>query len=81
MTLDTYKGYFTSDTQGYDFGFAHSGRASFDGSGNSTIIAVNFNNNFAGIQYYYVRNGSSYTNWQKVKLDSVDGFEDIVTEV
>ena len=76
MTLDTYKAYFTSDTLGSDYGFATSGKASI-GNNDSSIIAINFNNNFAGIQYF----SSSSLSYIEVKFDSVDGFEDTVTEV
>ena len=80
MTLDTYKQYFT-DILASDYGFATSGKVNINSSGNSSIISISFNNNLAGINYFYTRNGSSNTSYEKIKFDSVDLFDDIVTEV
>ena len=78
MSFDTYKGYFTLDNIGSTYGCPTSGKVYI--GGNSYIIAIGVKNNFAGIQYVKLSSSTSIS-YQEVKFDSVDVFEDIVTEV
>ena len=84
MTLDTYKAYFTGDSTVSDYGFATSGKLYIMGSssGEASVTSVGFtNNNMIVVQYYQSRNSSANNSRISGKFDSVDGFEDTVTEV
>ena len=84
MTLDTFKAYFTGDSTVYDYGFAASGGLHImgNGGGDASVTALGFtNNNMVVIQYYQSRNSSATNSYITGKFDSVDGFEDTITEV
>ena len=84
MTLDTYKSYFTGDSTVSDYGFAASGKITIMGNngGEASVTSLGFtNNNMVTIQYYIFRNSAARNSRIDGKFDSVDGFEDTVTEV